>query len=133
MLNQTIQSWYEAHGQEVKDLAMQLWELSETALEEYESCVLTAKFLEKHGFSVETFNCCDSTKPANTVIASWGAVAAVGHELGLKAAIHAGMAQAQCGYDILKNPAVVNIWRADLDAQLAKEGEIRPIFPERIH
>ena len=68
-----------------------------------------------------------------TPMHSWGAVAAVGHELGLKAAIHAGMAQAQCGYDILKNPSVIEGWRADLDAQLAKEGEIRPIFPERIH
>ena len=72
MLNQHIQAWYDAYGQEVKDLAVKLWELAETALEEYESCKLTAAFMEKHGFSVETFNCCDSTKPANTVVATWG-------------------------------------------------------------
>ena len=73
MMNQHIASWYEAHGQEVKDLSKQLWELSETALEEYESCRLTAAFMEKYGFSVETFNCSSiSDKPANTVVATWG-------------------------------------------------------------
>lgn len=72
MLNKHIGAWYEAYGQEVKDLAKQLWELSETALEEYESCRITAAFMEKHGFHADTFNCCDSTKPANTVVASWG-------------------------------------------------------------
>lgn len=72
MLEKRIQEWYDNHGQEVKDLAKQLWELSETALEEYESCKLTAAFMEKHGFTVETFNCCDSRKPANTVVATWG-------------------------------------------------------------
>lgn len=73
MMNEHIASWYEAHGQEVKDLSKQLWELSETALEEYESCRLTAAFMEKYGFSVETFNCSSiSDKPANTVVATWG-------------------------------------------------------------
>ena len=62
---------------------------------------------------------------------SWGIVAASGHEIGLKAAVHAGMAQAQCGYDIAKDPSVIEPWRADLDAQLAKEGDIKPIFPQR--
>lgn len=71
-MNEVIQAWYEKHGQEVKDFSKQLWELAETALEEYESCRLTAAFMEKFGFSVETFNCCDSTKPANTVVATWG-------------------------------------------------------------
>lgn len=62
---------------------------------------------------------------------SWGIVASSGHELGLKAAVHAGMAQAQCGYDIAKDPSVIKIWREDLDRQLAKEGNVKPIFPER--
>ena len=62
---------------------------------------------------------------------SWGIVASSGHELGLKAAVHAGMAQAQCGYDIAKDPSVIKAWRADLDRQLAKEGNVKPIFPER--
>ena len=62
---------------------------------------------------------------------SWGIVASSGHELGLKAAVHAGMAQAQCGYDIAKDPSVIKEWRADLDRQLAKEGNIKPILPER--
>ena len=72
MMNKAIGAWYDAYGQSVKDFSKQLWELSETALEEYESCAITAAFMEKHGFSVETFNCCDSTKPANTVVATWG-------------------------------------------------------------
>ena len=72
MMNKAIAAWYDAYGQSVKDFSKQLWELSETALEEYESCAITAAFMEKHGFSVETFNCCDSTKPANTVVATWG-------------------------------------------------------------
>ena len=58
-------------------------------------------------------------------------MASSGHEIGLKAAVHAGMAQAQCGYDIAMDPSVVELWRADLDAQLAKEGNVKPIFPTR--
>jgi len=58
-------------------------------------------------------------------------VACSGHEIGLKGAVHAGMAQAQCGYDIAKDPSVLIPWRADLDAQLKKEGNITPIFPQR--
>lgn len=72
MMNKAIAAWYEKHADEVKAFSKQLWELAETALEEYESCKLTAAFMEKHGFRVETFNCCDSTKPANTVVATWG-------------------------------------------------------------
>lgn len=71
-MNSIIEKWYEKYGQEVKELSKQLWELAETALEEYKSCVLTAAFMEKHGFTVETFNCADSKKPANTVVATWG-------------------------------------------------------------
>ena len=72
MLNEHIQNWYDAHAEEVKDLSRQIWTAAETALEEYESCRLTAAFMERHGFTVRTLNCCDSTKPANTVIAEWG-------------------------------------------------------------
>ncbi|MBQ6545195.1 MAG: amidohydrolase [Lachnospiraceae bacterium] len=64
---------------------------------------------------------------------SWATVACSGHTIGLKAAVHAGMAVAQCGFDIAKDPSVIEGWRADLDRQLAKEGDIRPIYPERIH
>ncbi len=42
MLNEHIQSWYDAHAEEVKDLSRQIWTAAETALEEYESCRLTA-------------------------------------------------------------------------------------------
>lgn len=99
MLEKAIQSWFDKYGQEVKDLAKRLWELSETALEEYELCKLTSKFMEKHGFKV---------------------------------AVHAGMALAQCGFDIAEDPSVIKVWRKNLDEQLEKEGgNIKPIFPER--
>jgi aminobenzoyl-glutamate utilization protein B len=63
---------------------------------------------------------------------SWGVVSACGHELGFKAAVHAGMALAQCGYNIVKDPSVIKIWRKNLDEQLEKEGgDIKPIFPQR--
>ena len=61
---------------------------------------------------------------------SWGYVASAGHSIGLKAAIYAGMAQAQCGYKIMKDPSVIEPWRADWEAQMALEGNLKPIFPE---
>ena len=67
-----------------------------------------------------------------TPMHSWGAVAAVGHPIGLKAAVYTGKCQAQCAYDILKNPEVIKGWKADLSAQLKKEGEVKIIFPQRL-
>ena len=60
---------------------------------------------------------------------SWGYVAAAGHSIGLKGALYAGMAQAQCGYEIMKDPAVIAPWRADWEAQLAAEGSLKPLLP----
>ena len=68
-----------------------------------------------------------------TPMHSWGAVAAVGHELGLKAAIHASMIQAQAGYEVMKQPEVVQAWRDELNERLAGEGDLKPIFPERVN
>ena len=62
---------------------------------------------------------------------SWGAVAAVGSPIGLKAMVYAGMAQAQCGYDILQNPGVTEEWKADLARQTQDDGDVKPIFPKR--
>ena len=36
MMNEIIRRWYEEHGEAVKEWSRKLWELSETALEEYE-------------------------------------------------------------------------------------------------
>lgn len=69
---------------------------------------------------------------AGTPMHSWGIVAAAGHSLGFKAATYAGKAVAQCGYDIVKNPSVLDGWWEDLRSQLKKEGDIKPIFPERV-
>ena len=63
---------------------------------------------------------------------SWAAVAAVGSQIGLKACIHAGMAQAQCGYNILKNPEVVKKWQEDLKKQTEHDDVDLLIFPEKI-
>ena len=72
MMNEVIKKWYDEHGQEVKDLAYDLWENCEISMEEYHACQVTAAFMEKHGFTVETFNCKDRSLPANTVVATWG-------------------------------------------------------------
>jgi len=69
---------------------------------------------------------------AGTAMHSWGAVAAVGSTIGLKAAVYAAMAQAQCGYDILKKPEVLKDWWADLREQ-TKDEDVKPIFPEKVH
>lgn len=71
-MNIYISEWYEKYSNEVTELAKKIWEASETAMEEYKSCKMTAEFMEKHGFKVKTFNCCDSTKEPNTVVAEWG-------------------------------------------------------------
>lgn len=63
---------------------------------------------------------------------SWGAVAAVGSSIGLKAAVYSGMAQAQCGYDILRDPSVIEGWKADLKRQTKDDDEVKPIFPAKI-
>jgi len=68
-----------------------------------------------------------------TPMHSWGSVAAVGHPIGLKSAVYTGKCQAQCGYDIVKNPDVIKGWRADLDEQLKKEGEVKIVFPQRVN
>lgn len=69
----------------------------------------------------------------NTPMHSWGSVAAAGHPIGLKSAVYAGKCQAQCGYDILKNPEVIKPWKEDLERQLKEEGEVKIIFPERVN
>lgn len=71
-MNENIAKWYDQNSDEVIKLATEIWEYSETALEEYKSCKATAEFMEKHGFSVNSFNCCDSTKEPNTLVATWG-------------------------------------------------------------
>jgi len=71
-MNKSIAEWYEKHGDDVCDLAKKIWDASEIAMEEFVSCKLTAEFMEKHGFKVTTFHCCDSSKEPNTVVAEWG-------------------------------------------------------------
>lgn len=72
MMNQVIKTWYDEHGQEVKDWSRDLWEHPEVAMEEFHACEVTAAFMKKYGFSVETFHCKDRSLPGNTVVATWG-------------------------------------------------------------
>lgn len=60
---------------------------------------------------------------------SWGYVSCAGSEIGLKSAVYAGMAQAQAGYEIAKDPSVIKPWREDLDRQLKEDGCLKPIKP----
>lgn len=69
---------------------------------------------------------------AGTPMHSWGAVASVGSPLGIKACLHAGMAQAQCGYDILKNPKIVEEWQEDLKQQNKQDDVSLLIFPQKL-
>lgn len=62
---------------------------------------------------------------------SWGVVACAGSPIGFKAAIYAGMAQAQCIYDILKNPEVITTWLNELNSYNS-DNDVKPIFPEKI-
>jgi len=71
-MNEVIKKWYEENGQSVRDWAYDMWENCEISMEEYHAAEVTAAYMEKHGFSVKSYNCKDSSKPANTVIATWG-------------------------------------------------------------
>ena len=71
-MNEVIRKWYETHSDEIKAWAKELWENPEVALEEFDSAAVTAKFMEKYGFQVETFHCKDNRLRPNTVVATWG-------------------------------------------------------------
>jgi len=62
---------------------------------------------------------------------SWGSVACAGSPIGFKAANYAGMAQAQCIYDILKEPEVINTWWDELKSYKIDK-DIKPIFPAKV-
>lgn len=71
-MNEAIGKWYEQYADQTIALAKALWEDPELAMEEFHACALTADFLRKQGFSVETFHCRDEGVPPNTVVATWG-------------------------------------------------------------
>ena len=64
---------------------------------------------------------------------SWGYVSCAGSEIGLKSAVYAGMAQAQAGCEIAKNPSVIKPWREDLNRQLKEDGNLTPIKPNTVY
>ena len=53
----------------------------------------------------------------------------MGHEIGLKAAVYTGMAQAQCAYEIMKNPELLKPWRAEWEKLVAAEAGLAPMVP----
>ena len=71
-MNEVIKKWFDTYGQDVCDWSKAIWDHPEVALQEFFACKTTADFMEKHGFTVETFHCSDSTLPPNTVVATWG-------------------------------------------------------------
>lgn len=52
---------------------------------------------------------------------AWGTVAAVGSSIGHKAEVYASKILAQCVYDILQNPAVIEDWKADLAKKVTED------------
>ncbi|MCQ2415658.1 MAG: amidohydrolase [Lachnospiraceae bacterium] len=71
-MNKTILDWYKRNGDDVKAWAKDIWDHCEIAMEEYHACEVTAEFMKKHGFHVETLNCKFPGEKPNTVVASWG-------------------------------------------------------------
>ncbi len=60
----------------------------------------------------------------------WGITAAAGMGIGQKAAVHAGMAVAQCVYDILRAPDEIETWKEELRTVTAGV-EFEPVFPSQ--
>lgn len=72
MINEMIEKWYRTNEDEVVSLADKIWAKPEASLEEFQACANVADFLEKQGFRVQTFHCCDENQQPNTVVAEWG-------------------------------------------------------------
>ncbi|MBS6951736.1 MAG: amidohydrolase [Enterocloster asparagiformis] len=71
-MNPVIRTWYEDNKHDVADLALKVWANAESLHEEYYACEVTAEFMKKQGFSVETFHCLYPERRPNTVVATWG-------------------------------------------------------------
>ncbi len=71
-VNPIIKKWFDEHSAETVQLALDIWNHPEPAHEEYYACEITAEFMKKNGFRVETFHCLDQTRKPNTVVATWG-------------------------------------------------------------
>ena len=52
-MNATLQKWFEAHGEEIKDLSRKIWGKPEHPLEEYFACKTLSDYLEGKGFRID--------------------------------------------------------------------------------
>jgi aminobenzoyl-glutamate utilization protein B len=68
--------------------------------------------------------------PCDIPMHHWGVTAAAGSSIGHKAALFAGKAIAQCGYDILCNPKIIECFKAELRATTAGKN-FQPIWPDK--
>lgn len=71
-MNNVINKWFKDNEAKVYDLAKEIWERAEVAMNEYFACDKTSKFLEINGFKIEKYNVQNTNLPANTLIATWG-------------------------------------------------------------
>ena len=77
----------------------------------------------------ESLSVMEKSEEEIILVTDGGYVATAGHRIGLKSAVYAGMAQAQCCYEIMKDPSVIEPWRADWAAQVASEINLKPLMP----
>lgn len=70
-MNDVIQNWFAENWQEVDNLARNVFEHPELSSEEKYACAVTAEFMERYGFQVETF-AVPPAKAENGLRAVWG-------------------------------------------------------------
>lgn len=72
VFHKEIGDWYRRYGDQVDQMAKDMWAQPEISLEEFKACQWTKEFMEEQGFQVETYHCKDDNLPHNTVIATAG-------------------------------------------------------------
>jgi len=99
-MNTAIAEWCEAHSGEVIDLAQKIW-AHPIDLNPIMHLVPTAIFF------------CFGTV-MNTLGHHWSQTACAGMSIGHKGALFAGKCISQCGYDLIKDPSLVDRCWAEL-------------------
>ncbi len=61
----------------------------------------------------------------------WGVTATAGMSIGHKAILQAARVVAQCGYEILQNPQVIEAWKAELREAAGKTPVYTPMIPSQ--
>ena len=71
-MNEVLLKWFQENEAAVSELALSVWENAEPIFEEHHACEVTAKFMQKQGFQVETFHILGGNRQPDAVVATWG-------------------------------------------------------------